>query len=113
LTRDQGLGKRLKDHLTDNLGGKWDRFSWFGFKEIGPANGDGILSLVKLDDDISENTRTTIGDLEALLIRAIGPKRNTAWMNFKDASEWTQVGYDETEKFVGRLIDKTLPQLGG
>lgn len=104
LTREQGLGKRLKDHLADHLEGKWDRFSWFGFKPLGEAMDDGVLRLSDLNDDISENTHTTIGDLEALLIRAIGPKRNTAWMNFRDAEEWTQIGYEETDKYLGRLL---------
>ncbi len=34
LTRAQGLGKRLTDHLDDHLAGKWDRFSWFDFQSI-------------------------------------------------------------------------------
>jgi len=28
---EQTLGERLKQHLTDRLSGRWDRFSWFGF----------------------------------------------------------------------------------
>src|SRR6266550_6104025 len=28
------LGKRIHDHLTDDHAGKWDRFSWFGFREV-------------------------------------------------------------------------------
>ena len=34
LTKKQGLGKRLKDHLSDEHGGKWTRFSWFGFCSV-------------------------------------------------------------------------------
>ena len=103
LTREQGLGKRLKDHLSDHLKGKWDRFSWFGFKDIGSALDDGTLSLLDFQGELTENTHTTIGDLEALLIRAIGPKSNSAWMNFKDANEWTQIRFEETEKYVSRV----------
>lgn len=107
LTRQQGLGKRLKDHRSDHLEGKWDRFSWFGFKDIGAAQANGILSLLDFQGELTENTHTTIGDLEALLIRAIGPKSNTAWMQFKDASEWTQIKYEETEKYLARLSGLT------
>ena len=103
LTREQGLGKRLKDHLEDHLEGKWDRFSWFGFNPFGRPAPDGILQLQQIADAVSENTHTTIGDLEALLIRAIGPKRNTAWMGFNDAQEWTQIGRDDCTKYVSRL----------
>lgn len=105
LTREQGLGKRLKDHLTDHLKARWDRFSWFGFKPLGASLGDGVLALADLpEDEFSENTRTTIGDLEALLIRAIGPKRNTAWMNFQDAQEWSQVKREEMDKYLPRVV---------
>ncbi|MGM0662262.1 MAG: GIY-YIG nuclease family protein, partial [Pseudomonadota bacterium] len=76
LTSSQGLGKRLKDHLDDKLAGKWDRFSWFGFRPIGkPSQKSGILELNQPPEDLTDNTSTTIGDLEALLIRSIGPKR--------------------------------------
>jgi hypothetical protein len=34
LTRNQGLGRRLKDHKSDHLADKWDRFSWFGFRPV-------------------------------------------------------------------------------
>lgn len=103
LTRQQGLGKRLKDHLSDHLQSAWDRFSWFGFNPIGAAGLDGVLRLDALQSELSEQTHTTIGDLEALLIRAIGPKRNTAWMRFKDAGEWTQIGWDEADKCLAKV----------
>lgn len=103
LTREQGLGKRLKDHMGDHLKGTWDRFSWFGFKEIGVPREDGTSDLLDLKEELTEKTNTTIADLEALLIRAIGPKNNLAWMQFKEASEWTQVGWDERDKYMARL----------
>src|SRR5271169_3793502 len=34
LTRKQTIGTRLKQHLTDDLQGMWDRFSWFGFRAV-------------------------------------------------------------------------------
>lgn len=103
LTRRQGLGKRLKDHLGDNLANRWDRFSWFGFNPIGEAGPDGVLSLLEIEREVSETTHTTIGDLEALLIRAIGPKLNTSSMNFKDAEIWKQVAFDEIPACLGKL----------
>lgn len=103
LTRQQGLGKRLKDHLEDNLAGKWDRFSWFGFNPIGTVGPDGVLSLLELEREVSESTHTTIGDLEALLIRAIGPKLNTSSMNFKDAEKWQQVDYDDMQACLAKV----------
>lgn len=104
LTRQRGLGQRLKEHLNDGLKGKWDRFSWFGFWPInGRLDDSGVYSLAQPDTELTEDSNTTIGDLEALLIRAIGPKLNSAWMNFKDAKEWQQISYDDTEKYLNRL----------
>lgn len=103
LTRDQGLGKRLKDHQFDHLAGKWDRFSWFGFRPVTKQkDGRGRLMLGNLDGDLKDDSWTTIGDLEALLIRAIGPRRNRKIMRFAHANEWIQIDYDDVEKYSER-----------
>jgi hypothetical protein len=39
---DQGLGRRLSQHINDRLGGRWTRFSWFG---VYPVMDDGNLSV--------------------------------------------------------------------
>ncbi|MDO5619830.1 MAG: hypothetical protein Q4G24_00010 [Paracoccus sp. (in: a-proteobacteria)] len=94
----------MKDHLTDHLQDKWDRFSWFGFHPIGsPDPRSGILQLNQPDENLTDDTRTTIGDLEALLIRSIGPKHNRAKPGFQGAEEWAQIDYEDTEKYLGRL----------
>ncbi|PKR59708.1 hypothetical protein [Thalassospira lohafexi] len=105
LTRQQGLGKRLKDHLSDHLANKWDRFSWYGFRPIGcPDPSTGILTLDEPVDSLSDDTYTTIGDLEALLIRAIGPRRNSAYPSFQDAEEWTQIWDYEKGDYLKKLM---------
>jgi len=38
-TRKSRLGQRLKDHLSDDLAGRWNMFSWFGFQKV-KANGE-------------------------------------------------------------------------
>ena len=38
-TKERFLGRRLHEHTSDQLGQKWNRFSWFGFK-IAKATGD-------------------------------------------------------------------------
>ena len=48
---DQRLLKRLKNHLTDHLAERWDRFSWFGMRWV---RGDGTLS----NDAMIANTET-------------------------------------------------------
>lgn len=52
----------------------------------------GVLSLNQPRRDVTDDTSTTIGDLEALLIAAIGPKLNQQKMNSKEAEKWDQVG---------------------
>ncbi|MFN3674504.1 MAG: GIY-YIG nuclease family protein [Sphingomonas pseudosanguinis] len=107
LTRNQGLGKRLKDHKTDHLKGRWDRFSWFGFRPPLPREARcGVLALGETQTDISEDTSTTIGDLEALLIRVIDPKRNRQHMQFDCAERWTQIAYADTERYLGRAVER-------
>jgi hypothetical protein len=68
---EQPLGKRLKDHTTDRLAGRWDRFSWFGFY---PVNNDGKLNL---EAQFKDFTIQHLGDiLEAILIESIEPRQN-------------------------------------
>ncbi|MGA1805227.1 hypothetical protein [Rhizobium sp. HT1-10] len=45
--------------------------------------------------DVTDDTSTTIGDLEALLIAAMGPKLNQQKMRFDHAEKWEQVTYWE------------------
>jgi hypothetical protein len=44
-TGDQPLGRRLKQHRVDDVAGRWDRFSWFGVRNI---NSDGSLGATPL-----------------------------------------------------------------
>ena len=107
LTRKQGLGKRLKDHLEDQLAGKWDRFSWFGFCDLLRADRTtGIRPLKALPQVQLGTPANAIGDIEALLIKAMGLK-NIKQMNFHRAQEWTQV----LEKDASRLLDRTSPAI--
>ena len=103
LTRRQGLGKRLQDHLDDHLAKRWDRFSWFGFNTLGTAGADGVLPLLELESEVTETSHTTIGDLEALLIRAIGPHLNSSWMKFNDADQWEQIADHEIEGYLAKV----------
>lgn len=72
--------------------------------EIGAPKPNGIRQMLALENEISDNTQATIGDLEALLIRAIGPKLNTAWMKFKNADHWDQVADYEEETYLPRVM---------
>ena len=68
---ERNLGKRLFEHLADRLGGRWDRFSWFG---VYPVNEDGTL---RPDADFSHlSIDIVIATMEAVLIEALEPRQN-------------------------------------
>lgn len=103
LTKKQGLGKRLKDHLSDEHADQWDRFSWFGFRTVLKGKDDGGLCKIR---NMAENAfgkpKAVITDVEALLIRAMG-LRNINQNNFVAAEEWFQVKIDEIERFITKI----------
>ena len=103
LTKKQGLGKRLKDHLTDDHAGHWDRFSWFGFCSVlkGKDN-DGFCRLASLARVTVGDPQFVITDVEALLIRAMGLK-NINQNNFHEAEEWTQIKAHEADRLLEKL----------
>ncbi len=104
LTRAQGLGKRLRDHHLDARKGDWDRFSWFGFRKVLQRTDSlGLRVLAALGEVGVGSTSTTIGEMEALLIKAMGCAQNTNAMSFKKADEWTQVRWDDVEEFIEKV----------
>lgn len=103
LTRKQGLGKRLKDHLTDDHADEWDRFSWFGFcATLAPQKKDGLRPLKKLAKLSTGSPSQAIADMEALLIKAMGPS-NISNMNFQKATEWEQIELDESTHYLAKV----------
>jgi len=104
LTRSQDLGKRVRDHLFDQHAGKWNRFSWFGFRAVLKSKDPfGCRRLKDLASMGVGDPADLIGDMEALLIRAMGLSANKAQMNFCNACEWTQVKIDEVTRYLGEL----------
>lgn len=104
---EQPLGKRLKDHTTDRLAGRWDRFSWFGFY---PVSEDAKLNL---DAKFKDFTIQNLGDiLEAILIECIEPRQNRKQGNLFQGIEYLQIEAPEirkkqTEQMIRELMDKT------
>jgi hypothetical protein len=104
---EQSLGKRLKDHTSDRLAGRWDRFSWFGFY---PVTDDAKLNL---DAKFKDFTIQNLGDiLEAILIETIEPRQNRKQGNSFQGIEYLQKEAPEirkkhTEQMIRELIDKS------
>jgi hypothetical protein len=70
----QSLGKRLKQHLADDVAGRWDRFSWFGVR---PINADGSLRATRALSTRQLSGSDVIDTLEAVLIRVTAPSLNS------------------------------------
>ena len=100
---EQTLGQRLKNHTTDRLGGRWDRFSWFGFY---PINEDGKLNL---DLKFKDLTVQNLGDaLEAILIESIEPRQNRKQGNLFYGLEYLQKEAPEIQKKMKEQLIKEL-----
>lgn len=84
-TTDQAMCQRLRQHTTDRLCGRWDRFSWFGILPVTP---DG-----KLADKPNEtfNIENLIATMEALLIEGLEPPQNRKRGDGFSAVEFIQV----------------------
>lgn len=99
---DQAMGKRLRQHTTDRLGGRWDRFSWFGVLTVTP---EGTLASGSSE---TYNIENLIATLEALLIEGLEPRQNRKRGDGFSAVEFIQVVDPEIEKKQQRLLMEKL-----
>ena len=105
-TTDQPLGIRLKQHTTDRLNGRWDRFSWFGVYGV---TEEGALSA---DHSESFSLENLIVTMEALLIEGLEPPQNRKRGDDFRAVEFLQVEDPELEKsHIFRLMDELKKKL--
>lgn len=102
--RASHLGGRLRAHLKDRHAGRWERFSWFGFRPVlAKRDQRGLQELKTLKMMTRGAMQRQIGELEALLIRALGLENNYAQMRFAGAKPWTQVKAHEVEAFLSKV----------
>jgi hypothetical protein len=79
-----GLFPRLKAHTADRLGGRWDRFSWFGLRSV-KADGKLSNSATPWNEDVVVET------MEALLIESLEPPLNRRRGDNLSGIEYVQV----------------------
>jgi hypothetical protein len=77
------LFARLKVHTSDRLGGRWDRFSWFGLRNV---NSEGELS----NSEVPWKHDVVIETMEALLIESLEPPLNRRRGDNFSGVEYTQ-----------------------
>lgn len=105
-TTDQPLGMRLRQHISDRLNGRWDRFSWFG---VHPVTEAGTINPAVLGTYTLE---TLIVTMEALLIEGLEPPQNRKRGDDFRAVEFLQVEDPEIQKSqIVRLIDELKQKL--
>lgn len=95
---DRPLGKRLFEHTVDRLGGRWNRFSWFGLLDV---TQEGSLREAVLNTSLAALVTT----LEALLIEALEPPQNRKRGDDFSAIEYIQDNDPELEE---RKLQNTL-----
>ena len=82
---DQPLGKRLAQHTSDRLNGRWDRFSWFGIHEVTDTGN------IKAQTSLALGGAQIIVELEAVLIESLEPPLNRRRGDGLRAVEYLQV----------------------
>jgi hypothetical protein len=106
------LGKRLHNHhKSERHHDKWDRFSWFGFNEIGIASDSDGIALIQHPTKIQRGKTSEVkfshalSDIESVLFRAMSPVGNDATPAFGDpsAKEWKQVKLHEVDDLLRRI----------
>jgi hypothetical protein len=91
-TTEQPLGIRLRQHVSDRLNGRWDRFSWFGVYSVSEA---GVLNT---HAEASFNLEMLIATMEALLIEGLEPPQNRKRGDDFRAVEFLQVEDPDIQK---------------
>ena len=101
------LVTRLLAHTADRLGGRWDRFSRFALRSVGP---DGEL----IDMSVPWDQIVVIETVEPLLIESLEPPLNRRRGDNFSGVEYLQVVDPEFERLQQRrVIGKLSQAIGG
>ncbi len=104
---DRRLGKRLFEHTNDRLGGRWDRFSWFGILE--PTN----AGLKDSREQVQFSLESSVIVFEALLIETLEPPLNRKrGDDLKDVEYLQVIDPIIKKKETLAIIDNLKAQLG-
>jgi hypothetical protein len=89
------LFSRLRSHRNDGLAHRWHYFSWFGLLSI---NKTGQLSGHDAPEKrVSGTLRSTLNEIEGVLIAATEPAFNKQGARFKGISRYRQVIHEEAD----------------
>ena len=82
------LYSRLKNHLTDHLADRWNKFSWLGIRKVN-KNG----SLAKQQGELNRNLKSdeVLDLIEGLMINVLEPPLNKQGARWKDIDQYRQI----------------------
>ncbi len=107
---NKSLFARLHSHhMTDDLAGRWDRFSWFGFRRVIGTNKP-RLSVPDVSFHIS--TKQLLDHLEAMMIHAFEPALNGQVGRFGKSVERYKQVRDERLGPEDRELIETIADRG-
>ena len=100
------LFARLKAHTSDRLGGRWDRFSWFGLRNVAD---NGELS----DRKVPWSQEVVVETMEALLIESLEPPLNRRRGDNFSAAEYLQASDPQVEGAKKKALVAELSKAAG
>lgn len=106
-TFDQALGVRLRQHQKDTSphSANWNRFSWFGWRRVLKGRDQaGFQRLGEVPAGVLADSRSSVADIEALLIEALGTRwvGNRRSESFAGAVRWEQILWSEQDEYRRR-----------
>jgi hypothetical protein len=103
LADSSGVGKRLADHLSDRLVGRWDMFSWYSLSK--PSK---TTPSVNIAGARHLSTKQMVETLEAMAILITDPPLNRKRESLSGAIEVEQVGGSvrTIRSYLQELVDR-------
>lgn len=101
------IGKRLRDHLSDRLAGRWDMFSWYSTSAVRKSNAD-----VSRPGGRHITPETIINTMESLAILIADPALNRKRETLPNAHEAEQVASPHPHT-VRHYLHEILSRLDG
>lgn len=113
VSDSMSLGERLSQHHLGSKGsphrGKWNRFSWFGWRRtLKSRDSHGLQKLGKLPHDLLTSSSSTIQDIESLLIHSLGTINagNGRRETFVAAIEWRQIAHSDRDFYLNKIVHR-------
>lgn len=103
------LFSRLRSHRSDGLAHRWHYFSWFGLL---PINKSGQLSGRDTPEKrVSGTLRSTLDEIEGVLIAATEPAFNKQGARFKGIARYRQVVHEDADFTSLAQLRRALEEL--